>query len=361
MTRPRWYTARVNALATHDMPPSAIPSQLYLISASDGAALLELLTPQLLQQLQRRHIGVVVPLRNLTPALAEVLRLLAQASLPVVGRLSALNPPSDWFHVRNYPQALERFQQVHSWLSREQLQLHAVALQVEPPADTLVAAQGLSSRVLARHLWLAHENVLYSAAGAAMVELCAEIHLAGMEVHSLQVPLVIDDRWAGTTLLQRAFDLIPVPADVEIILCQSNLIRQDTDARFATAVAALYCDDVDALALEWPGPPPSGPAPLPPALQRQLQYAAAGADVVYLAGFERIVAADQLDELLHILAGGDRPPLSRLVLQLRLLRSALRGVLVLTRLWRPLLAWTGWLLALGLYLRNRKRSVGNRS
>jgi hypothetical protein len=326
---------------------------VYLISADDDAALRDLLTPDVLARLRRFGFGVAVPLRRLTAASAAAFHLLKDAGVPLAVQLVAVNPPSDVVHVRNYPQARERFIQLREWLTAAQLQPRAVVIHVESPAEAPVAARGLNLRVLARHLWLAHENVLYADAADAMAALCAEIRSAGMEVHSLQVPLVIDDRWAGTTLLQRAFDLIPIPADLELVLCRSNLIAPTSDGRITGEVAALYADDADGLVLPVSGSTRLSADQLPGGLQEQLTFAAAS-DVIYLAGLAEVIHADLFAAIQRALL---QPPANRRVrpIRLRLLRAAVRATLLLSRYWRPLLAWSGWLVAALIWWVDRRR------
>jgi hypothetical protein len=327
---------------------------VYLISADDDVALRDLLTPDVVARLRQFGFGLALPLRHLTEATADALRLLTAAGVPFTLQLAAVNPPSDLFHVQNYPQARERFIQLRDWLKAEGLMPQALVLRVEPPAELPIAERGLNLRVLARHLWLAHENVLYQDAADAMAALCAEIRSAGMEVHSLQVPLVIDDRWAGTTLLQRAFDLIPIPADVELLLCRSSLNAAAADDRISSEVAALYADDADGLVLPFPTAARRAGRELPAELGAQLMFAA-GSDVIYLAGLAEVVRADLFAAVQQALR--QPPPISRVrPLRLRLLRAAVRGVLLLSRYWRPLLAWSGWLVAALIWWMDRRRA-----
>ncbi|MBC8074977.1 MAG: hypothetical protein H7Y32_02795, partial [Chloroflexales bacterium] len=225
----------------HDRPRLICSSEL------DGAALLALLRrPGVLDILATGSFGVAMAMRDLGDERAEATRLLAERGIYTVAWL--VLPPSEgyWFNLQNYPQALERYRAFHSWALARRLPFDAVGIDIEPPVNA--AGRGWGGRQLLRQLWQARKNALYPSALAAYRDLIVEMHEGGYEVHAYQLPLLADDRRAGTTLIPRARDIVEVPADVEVLMCYSSLPIERRGNDLGGALVASYGPAADGVA-----------------------------------------------------------------------------------------------------------------
>ena len=170
----------------------------------------------------------------------------------------------------------------------------------------------------------------------------------GYEVHAYQIPLIADDRRVGTTLLQRALDIVDLPADIEVLMCLS----ETAPAWFGSALIAVYGPSADALAV---GSSSSDDTILCwDDLRRDLILAAACTDIVYVATLEQCIAAGYLERI----AGLDWNETVRVATAPYLVMQAARAVILaglfIARYGKTVLAWMGWLLALILWLRGRR-------
>jgi hypothetical protein len=341
--------------------------QLIFFSELAGPALRAMLQgSDILPRLAANGYGIALALRDLDETTAEAVRLLNASGVPVVAWL--LLPPGEgiWLNLQNYPQAVERYRAFVAWARAAEARFHAIGLDVEPPTSELERLQRWGLRDLARRLWLARENVLFAAARAAYTELIAEIHHDGYEVHTYQLPILADDRRAGTTLAQRALDIVDLPADVEVPICYSSAPIEAFGNDLGGALVTSYGPSADAigvgmlnssLAHEGAG------EGLPPlhweALERDLLLAAHHTDTIYIYSLEGCIERGLLTRLntLNWHAEG------RAVLWKRTLVGAFRITILLwllaARFSRVLFAWLGWGL-FALLLARRLRAAAPR-
>jgi hypothetical protein len=342
-----------------------------LILSTDLAGedlLATLRAPGLLVLLAEQGYGVALPLAQLDDSAAAVARLLNQYGVAVIACLRLSPEEGFTFNLQNYPLALGCYQDFHAWARQNGLRFEAIGLSIEPPLQDVAEARGRRARVLARRFWMARENILYPSAQSAYSELIVVMHLDGYDVHTFQMPVIADDRRAGTTLIQRALDIIDLPADLDVLMCSSIVPIEPLGDDLGGALIASYGSHADAIgigSIDEADPPnlePLGPqngekrSTLAwPALRRDLLLAAQYTDTIYIHSLEDCVGR----KLLPMIAALDweasaraKPSRRGLIM---LLRALLFGTLVAGRFGRTTLAWGGWALAIALWLRGRRR------
>ncbi len=348
--------------------PSSIPPvlgrpRIIFFCELEGSALLELLaTPGVLSLLANGEYGVAVALHNLSQETAIAIATLNRHRIPVVAWLLLQAEEGFWFNLQNYPQAIERYRAARQWIQAHQLQVQAIGLDIEPPLGEVIASRRRGIRDIARRIWLAHENVLYDGGRAAYLDLIAEIHHDGYEVHTFQLPLIVDDRRAVTTIIQRALDIVDLPADVEVLLCFSSIPLEKLGNDLGGALIDSYGTAADAIAvgcIAGSAVRASSAEDLPPltweALERDLQLAAQHTDTIYLFSLEGCVERGLLTRIEQIdWSVSPRPDLSKRWL-IGGLRALLFGLMLTIRFSRPVLAWAGWIIAIVLFIRLRQQ------
>jgi hypothetical protein len=344
----------------------SLPERPRLIFSTEllGQALLATLrTPGLLDTLAAQGHGVALTLTQLDDSAAQAARLLDERSVAAVACLS-LSPEEGFaFNLQNYPRALACYQAFQAWAQQHGLRFEAVGLSIEPPLGDVAEERERGPRALARRFWLARENVLYPSACAAYSELIVAIHLDGYEVHTFQMPVIADDRRAGTTLIQRALDIVDLPSDLDVLMCSSSVPIDLLGDDLGGALIASYGSNADAIgvsSIEEGDPETEGRSPLPwPALRRDLLLAAQHTDTIYVYALEDCVARGLLPKIadLNWQAPARARPGRRVLIGL--LRGLLFVVLVAGRFGRTALAWSGWALAIALWLRRRRAASRN--
>jgi hypothetical protein len=317
--------------------------------------------PGVLDLLVAQNFGVALSVAHLDAECAEAARVLHNHGVPLVAWL--LLPPEVGFafNLQNYPQARAHYRAFRDWSAAHQLTFEAVGLEIEAPPEEDPQAPQWGFREAARRLWLAGENVLYPSAHASYAEMVGAIRHDGYEVHTYQMPFVADDRRAGTTVIQRALDIMDLPADVDVLMCSSCVPSARLDGDLGGALIASYGPAADAIGvgstseddIDWPG----GAVRLSwPALQRDLLLAARDTDTIYVFSLEDCVERGLLDQIAALdwqVATGAEPAKRALVSGLRLI---LLGVLIGGRFGPGTLAWAGWVLAAWLWWRGRRHN-----
>ncbi len=322
--------------------------QLYFFCELDGPALLRLLDrPGLLDILATHRFGVALALTALDAAHADAVRMLHSRNVPVVAWLTLPADEGLAFNLQNYPRAAACYQAFHTWAQTSRLHFVAVGFDMEPPIGSPLPGGWHGIREIARRVWLARDNALFPAARVAYLELMAAARRDGYEVHAYQIPLIADDRRVGTTLLQRALDIVDLPADVEVLMCLS----ESAPSWLGSALIASYGPNADAIAvgtssgdsafLNWPD------------LRRDLLLAADFTDTIYVATLEGCVAAGQIERIATLdWHTSPRVPLAQYWLAGGARFLVLAGLLI-ARYGRVVLAWSGWALALIIWLRRK--------
>jgi hypothetical protein len=350
-------------------PPSGemvrVQPQLIFATELESSALRRLLFDEgLLADFTAQQYGIAMVMHDLSEERAALVRQLNQAEIYIVAQMLLPASEGTWFNLQNYPQAVECYAHFRAWAQQHNLHFDAVGLDIKPPANEVVHMQHWRLRDMARRLWLARENVLYPAARAAYTELIAEMHHDGYEVHIYQLPLIADDQRAGSTMLQRALDVVDLPADLEILMCYSSLPIGVLGNDLGGALINSYGPSADSIGVgntstyqSWSGTGSQNdttPSLSWEALERDLLLAANYTDTLYVFVLEGCVERHLMPRIASI--DWSREPVLpvRRRLLVKTLRSSLLVVLLFSRFYRALLAWLGWVVALVLFIRQRR-------
>lgn len=302
-------------------------------------------------------MGIAIALYDFHPDRIAAIRLLNAHNIYLVAWLALSPSEGFWYNLQNYPQAVEHFRAFQAWAEEHQLHFDAIGLDIEPPLDMLTNNEHRSLFKLLSIIWNARENVLYPAAYAAYSDLVTEAHQANYEVHAYQLPILADDRRAGTSFLQRALDVVEIPADLEIFSCYSSAPIERFGNDLGGALIASYSDDADGVVvgtLQSSTDQANNQEVLPslswPALKRDLLLAARNLDTIYITSLEGVVERDWLARIAAIDWNEPARPLLRQRSAVALIRALLFLVLSLMRFGRGILAWSGWLVAILLFI-----------
>ncbi len=315
-----------------------------------------------LDELQTNRYTVSLGILDFSPQRTAAVRLLNQREIKVIAWL--LLPPEEgyWFNLRNYPQAVARYDAFKHWVEQEQLQFAGVGMDIEPLLTERYAVQNGNALHMFSRAAQAQRNALYPAASTAYHELAAFMRHDGYEVHTYQYPFIIDDRRAGTTLTQRTLDIVDVPTNHEVLLLYSSHIKLLLGSDLDGAFVRSYAQHADGIAIGSTGggvlDPIKGTAAPRLSLQafkRDLLIAAQYTDTVHIFSLEGCVERGWMAELAAM--DWDTPvqvPRRRRI-QMALLRALIGFVLWASRHGWTAAGWLGWAVAAALLIERRVR------
>ncbi|RME82977.1 MAG: hypothetical protein D6775_09380 [Caldilineae bacterium] len=307
-----------------------------------------------LSDLQDLGAGVAMGLLDFSAERAEVVRQLNRLGIPLTAWLLLPKEQGYWFNARNAAQARACYEAFKQWTRRYDLRWISLALDIEPDYHELQAL--LQGRVMPL-LWpmlrraFAREQVLQ--ARLAYGALVRDMHRDGYFVESYQLPLIADERHAGSVFVQGLLGLVDVPVDRETLMLYSSFLRP-----YGAAVLLAYAGEADVVGVGSTGGGVD-PGLAPPLswedLARDLRLAYRYSDHIFVFSLEGCVEQGFLPRLLEFEWDAPVELPTDLVERVQQLRRVLRGML-----WTTAHPWAvaAGVLAVLLWTRRRRPRGG---
>ncbi len=181
--------------------------------------------PSVIEHLLALRASVSLGLIDLGPERASVVGRLNQSGVPVIAWQLLPKEHGYWFNQDNAPQAAARYEDFRGWTARHGLRWDGVGLDIEPDIHDLQRMLRSGWRLLPELLPRLARSERLSRARAGYGALLARIRADGHRVDSYQFPFIVDERRAGSTLLQRLTGVLDLPADREVLMLYTSFLR----------------------------------------------------------------------------------------------------------------------------------------
>ncbi len=195
--------------------------------------------------LRRRGAAISMAMLDRSPARASAMRTLAEAGVPVTAWILADPADGYWLGVDNAAKAGECYRRVRDWAIAERLQIETIGLDIELPRADAVSLANHGLRALRRMARRRRTRRRVSQATEQYARLVGEIRRDGFLVETYQLPLIVDERLARSTAIQRTFGLVDVVSDREVLM----LYRSYLPRLLGPAVVNAYGANADAIAV----------------------------------------------------------------------------------------------------------------
>jgi hypothetical protein len=163
---------------------------------------------------------------DLSAERAAVVRHLNAAGVPVIAWL--LLPPAQgyWFNADNGPYAVRRYAAFRAWTAEHDLVWQGIGIDIEPDIREMQAlARGELGRLLPKLLRRGLDRARVARAQAIYTTLVTQMHIDGYRVESYQLPFIVDERRADSSVLQQLFGVVDVPVDREVLMLYTSFMR----------------------------------------------------------------------------------------------------------------------------------------
>lgn len=181
--------------------------------------------PAVVTDLLALHAGVSLGILDHSAERAEVVRCLNQAGIPLVAWLLLPKDEGYWFGLDNAPQAAGCYAAFKAWSAEQGLRWSGIGVDIETDYGQMQALMtGHRREVLSHMLGRLLDNERLRRAQLAYGALLAQMRADGYTVESYQFPFIVDERAAGSTLVQRIFGIVDVPADREVLMLYSSFL-----------------------------------------------------------------------------------------------------------------------------------------
>lgn len=181
--------------------------------------------PKVVNYLKTLNAQVSLGLLDLSERRAESVRRLNAEQIPVTAWLLLPKEQGYWFNLDNASHSASRYAAFKDWSAEHGLQWAGIGLDIEP--DIQLIQQLLRDRLtgLKRLVKKALDGQRLQKATREYRALVAQIRHDGYLVESYQFPLILDERDAGSTILQRVGGLVDLEVDREVFMLYTSFLR----------------------------------------------------------------------------------------------------------------------------------------
>lgn len=169
--------------------------------------------------------SVSLGILDLTSERAGVVHSLNEAGIPVIAWQLLPMEQGYWFNVSNAAQASARYGAFKGWSAEYGLQWAGIGVDIELDIRDLRQIMDDKLRLISTLLSRLFNTERVRTAQAAYNALLTEMRVDGYRVDSYHLPLIIDERKAGSTLLQRVAGLVELRADREVLMLYTSILR----------------------------------------------------------------------------------------------------------------------------------------
>jgi len=220
-----------------------------------------LINEQILADLSALQAGLSLAILDFNPARVKIVRRLTKAGIPVIAWLLLPKDQGSYFNMRNAPMALSFYKEFRTWTEENGLLWAGIGLDIEPDLQDFSELSNRRWHVLPKLFRRFMERKKLQEARALYLAMVNKIHSDGYLVESYQLPIIADERKAGSTLIQRIYGLVDIPVDREVWMLYTSFTRPK-----GSGLLASYAPEAQAIALGVTGGGVDAGVELPPPL-----------------------------------------------------------------------------------------------
>lgn len=206
--------------------PAARPRIVFACCESpDEAADLQSLfsNPVVISDLKELHAGVAVAIVDLSSGRARTVSLLNDAGIPATAWLLLPKQQGYYMNSDNAQEATARFADFERWTAEYRLHWDAVGIDIEPDLRELAALKQESGWRLFWYLVRrAFDGQRVTRAREAYAGLIRHIQASGYAVQTYQLPFIVTEREAHSTLLERLLGVVDVRGNIEAVMLYTS-------------------------------------------------------------------------------------------------------------------------------------------
>lgn len=169
----------------------------------------------------RLSLGIL----DLSDERAQVVKKLNKLGVKVIAWLLLPKNEGYWFNLDNHPQAVARYEAFKAWSAANELKWDGIGLDIEPDINTFQETRHKKLAMLPELFKRLLDGRRVRQAQEAYRKLVEQMHADGFYVESYHLPLIIDERKAHSTVIQRLAGLVDLEVDHEVLMLYSSFMR----------------------------------------------------------------------------------------------------------------------------------------
>lgn len=179
-----------------------------------------------IRQLVSLKARISLGLLDLSKDRAIVVQKLNRAGIPVTAWLLLPKEDGYWFNLENSGAATRRYGEFKNWTLENNLHWTSVGLDIEPDINLIQKIASSRIKGLFELLGKLFSLRRDSTAVSTYISLITQLRIDGYSIESYQIPLVIDEREIGSSILRKTLGIIDLPVDQEILMLYSSITKK---------------------------------------------------------------------------------------------------------------------------------------
>jgi hypothetical protein len=219
----------------------------HLVFACDGPPdrLKTLLTPELIADLRELNAGVALATEDFSFERAQIVRELNNAGIPTVAVIVLDSAHGFYVNGNNAAATANRFAEFDRWTTANGLRWEAVGLDIEPSPNDWALINTHRVRFILTIVGRALEsNDRVYGKRQVYSELIGRMQSRGYYVQTYQLPLIVNERRARSTLLEKVLGLVDTRGNEEVLMLYTSF-----NQAAGTAIIWEYGPETQAIAI----------------------------------------------------------------------------------------------------------------
>jgi hypothetical protein len=178
--------------------------------------------PAVISDLKDLHASLALPVMDLSPGRARIVRQLNDAGIPVIAWIVLSKEHGYYLNADNAPDAVARFAEFEKWTAEYSLRWAAVGLDIEPNFAEFQAMKGHKWRLASMLLRRYFDSERVRRARESYTELIQRIQSRGYPVQTYQLAIIVGERKMHTTLAERLLGIVDVRGNLEVLMLYTS-------------------------------------------------------------------------------------------------------------------------------------------
>ena len=188
----------------------------------------------------RLSLGIL----DLSDERAQVVKKLNKLGVKVVAWLLLPKDEGYWFNLDNFAQASNRYDAFKTWTEANKLKWDGIGLDIEPDINAMQELKHKKWAMFPDLFKRLLDSKRVKQAQEAYRGLVDRMHADGFFVESYHLPLIVDERKAHSTVLQRLAGLVDLEVDHEVLMLYSSFMRPH-----GQKILWQYADEADSIGI----------------------------------------------------------------------------------------------------------------
>ena len=176
----------------------------------------------LIQQLVEMKSSLRIGIMDFSPERIAVIKKLNRAGVPVTAWLLLPINEGYWFNMNNGVKATQRYHEFKQWTRSNDLRWAGIGIDIEPDFNEIRLMMKHPFRVAANMYLQLYRNEPMRKGKEIYGQLVREMEADGYRVESYIIPMIDDEREAGTTSFQKLTGLLDIETPVTIPMAYTS-------------------------------------------------------------------------------------------------------------------------------------------